>query len=87
MMRSNPKLIKKKVYCETRTGKNDANKDRQTTLIKISKKKVTKFISEKNFPAGKKKKVPPLGQTLGSSHFGETPLSLGGGDYAVCCIK
>ena len=42
--------------------------------------KVTKFSSKKNFPVGKKKKKsPPVGQTLGSSHFGETPLSFGGG--------
>jgi hypothetical protein len=31
----------------------------------------------------KKQKSPPsLGQTLGSGHFEETPLSLGGG---LCC--
>ena len=30
-----------------------------------------------------KKIPPPVGQTLGSSYFDETPLSLGGGDFAV----
>ena len=43
--------------------------------------KVTKSCSEKNLLVGKKKS-PPVGQTLGSSHFEETPLSFGG-DFAV----
>ena len=46
--------------------------------------KVTKFCSEKNLLVGKKKKSPPVGQTLGSSHFEETPLSFGGG---LSCIQ
>ena len=49
--------------------------------------KVTKFCSDENLLVRKdKKKVPPVGQTLGSSHFEETPLSLGGGDFAVANI-
>jgi len=43
--------------------------------------KVTKFSSEKNFQVGGS--PLPVGQTPGPSHFGETPLSLEGGDFTV----
>jgi hypothetical protein len=43
MMRSNAKLIKIKVYCETRTQKKDANKDR---LIKFGKKILLFFTAD-----------------------------------------
>ena len=85
-----PKLKKKaNWFCGTRRGKNHAKKDRRITDFwhfcpKNCDQKVTKFCSEKNLLVGKKKKKsPPLGQTLGSRHFEETPLSLGGGDFTV----
>ena len=83
-MKKVPKIKTKRLFDSVKQGQ-ERTTQKRTDVSQIfdippnCDQKVTKFWSEKKSPTVVGKKKFPVGQTLGSSHFEETFLSMGGG--------